>query len=187
LINHAVQILEIPQNKLITRPYKFGDSLVNISSLPDIVTACALIHWVYSCTASFGSLSSIIEYLSQITGKVLIVEWVDPADKAIQSFHHLSFNRQVAREPYTRQNFEKALQTWFTGGFRKIYAVNSTRQLYIAVKPGFESLLLLFGTMSSSSHHPSKSFITRPTIPKQRTRTMAKRSKLILNALKKFA
>lgn len=197
LINRAVQILGISPNQLETRSYKFGDS-TNTHILPDIVTACALIHWVYSCTASFGSLSSIIEYLSKITGKVLIVEWVDPSDKAIQSFHHLSFNRQVAREPYTRQNFEKALQTWFTGGFRKIYTVNSTRQLYIAVKPGFESILSLFvpiATVTTSKSIMTKSKVNIKSHPKHKTTTtktqraqvISRRSRLISSALKKFA
>ena len=32
-----------------------------------MVLALALVHWVYSCTADFGSLGAVVEWLSRLT------------------------------------------------------------------------------------------------------------------------
>jgi SAM-dependent methyltransferase len=79
----------------------------------DLVLAFAMVHWLYSCTATFGSLDAIIERLSQLTRETLIVEWVDPADKAMLEFQHTSFNPDLVRGPYTVEAFEAALRQRF--------------------------------------------------------------------------
>ena len=69
----------------------------------DIVLAPALIHWIYSCTASFGDLNGIIEKFAKLAKYMLIIEWVQPDDPAIDFFHHLDWNEQVkARSLYVK-------------------------------------------------------------------------------------
>ncbi|HTL29490.1 MAG TPA: class I SAM-dependent methyltransferase, partial [Tepidisphaeraceae bacterium] len=103
----------------------------------DIVLALALVHWIYSCTAILGSLDAVMERLSRLCRYMLIVEWVDPTDSAIQSFGHLDFNRAHAQSPYTRQQFEYALSHYFAR-WEVIDAVSPTRALYAAFKTAQE-------------------------------------------------
>ena len=74
----------------------------------DIVVALALVHWLYNCTAAFGSLSAVVERLASLAGDALIVEWVDPADPAIDFFGHLSWNAGPTSGPYNRTVFERS-------------------------------------------------------------------------------
>lgn len=109
--------------------YRFGQPV----SKTDVVTACALIHWVYSCTASFGSLEKIMDYLASLTNNFLLVEWVDPKDPAIRTFKHLNFGSGINKAPYTLQNFESALKKNFPI-VKKVYQVTPTRCLYLGSK-----------------------------------------------------
>jgi hypothetical protein len=100
----------------------------------DVVTAFALVHWLYSCTASFGSLDRIVDTLAGMTRRVLIIEWVEPSDGAIQAFKHTDFNRDTVRRdgPYTRD----ALMTALKARFREVkgpYTTRSTRSIYVAM------------------------------------------------------
>lgn len=103
----------------------------------DIVLALALIHWIYSCTALLGNLDSAIEKLSRLAKYMLIIEWIDPTDPAIASFHHLDWNRGLVREPYTLEAFEGALARHFVR-YLHIGDVTPTRRLYIAFHTPYE-------------------------------------------------
>ncbi len=103
----------------------------------DIVLALALIHWVYSCTALFGSLNSIITRLAELTRYMLLIEWVDPEDPAIGFFHHTDWNRGSIRAPYTRTAFEAALSRHFAR-HQSVAEFSSTRRLYVAFKSNHE-------------------------------------------------
>jgi len=103
----------------------------------DIVLALALVHWVYSCTALFGSLDSIIKKLSQLTRYMLIIEWIDPADPAIEFFRHIEWNKDYVREPYTLEAFERALSQYFVR-WSVVGEVSPTRKLYVAFKTEHE-------------------------------------------------
>ena len=97
----------------------------------DIVVALALVHWIYSCSADMGSLDAVVEKLAGLTKYMLIVEWIEPEDPAIQFFHHIEWNKDIVREPYTLEAFEAAL----SHHFRKtevIGSVSPTRKLYVA-------------------------------------------------------
>ena len=107
--------------------YSFGDE----TGPCDIVIMLALIHWIYSCTALYGSFDKIISYLRTITIKYLIIEWVDPTDPAIRLFKHIQFNKSVIKESYNKQNFLQTLKKYFAS-VTKVYNVNGTRELYLA-------------------------------------------------------
>ena len=97
---------------------------------PDVVLALAIIHWLYNCTADFGSLDTIIQCFRSMTTRVLVVEWVDPQDHAIKTFKHISANQ----EGYTRAHFEEALGRHFAKWRRSRSAATSpaTRVIYVA-------------------------------------------------------
>ena len=103
----------------------------------DIVLALAFVHWVYSCTALFGSLNSIITRLAELTRYMLLIEWVDPEDPAIGFFHHTDWNRGSIREPYTRTAFEAALTRHFAR-HQSFAEVSPTRRLYVAFRSPHE-------------------------------------------------
>ena len=87
--------------------FDFGNIDYNIQT--DIVVAMALVHWVYSCTANYNCLGKIIQRLCCMCKEYLIVEWVSPDDPAIMQFRHIDFNPDIPKEPYTIENFEKAI------------------------------------------------------------------------------
>lgn len=97
----------------------------------DVVLALALVHWVYSCTAVLGSLDSVVGKLAQLARHMLIVEWIDPGDPAIASFHHIEWNAEFVQGPYTLEAFEAALDRHFA---RHVIVgeISPTRRLYVA-------------------------------------------------------
>jgi len=97
----------------------------------DVVLAIALVHWLYSCTALFGSLDDVIKKLRQLTKYMFIVEWIAPEDPAITFFHHLDYNKEIIREKYTIEAFEAALGRYFES-YQSIGPISATRILYIA-------------------------------------------------------
>lgn len=97
----------------------------------DIVLALALIHWVYSCTAPYGCIDAAIGKLASLTKYMCIIEWVEPEDPLIVDFKHTSWNKDLQREPYTRQAFEKAMNKYFAK-WEYIGCTNPTRKLYAA-------------------------------------------------------
>ncbi|MGD0854886.1 MAG: glycosyltransferase [Dehalococcoidia bacterium] len=99
----------------------------------DITLALALIHWVYSCTAVFGNISSIIEKLAQLTNYVCIIEWVEPDDPAIEFFHHTSWNKEYITGPYNIEEFQKAVNTYFKR-CEFVGYISATRKLFMAFK-----------------------------------------------------
>ncbi|GAB5464617.1 MAG: hypothetical protein Kapaf2KO_00530 [Candidatus Kapaibacteriales bacterium] len=99
----------------------------------DLVFAFALIHWIYSCTELYGSLSEAVGKLSELTDSVLVIEWVDPKDKAIKEFKHLDFNKGIHQQNYTKENFEAALKEHFEV-FEVVGDISETRTVYVAYK-----------------------------------------------------
>jgi len=99
----------------------------------DIVVALALVHWIYSTTALFGSLDAVVGKLAQLTKYILIVEWIEPDDQAIQFFHHIDRNKDIVREPYTLEAFEAALAHHFCKS-EVIGKISPTRKLYVAFR-----------------------------------------------------
>lgn len=103
----------------------------------DVVLALALIHWIYSCTASFGNLDAVVEKLAKLTKYMLIVEWIDPEDPAIAFFHHIDWNKEVVSGPYTLDAFEEALKRHFEK-YKVIGEVSPTRKLFAAFRTDHE-------------------------------------------------
>ncbi len=97
----------------------------------DMVLAFAMIHWLYSCTASFGSLDRAVAKLASLTRVVLLIEWVAPDDPAILFFKHTEWNRAQAQGPYSLEAFEAALRKHFHK-VEIVGATSPTRTLYAA-------------------------------------------------------
>jgi hypothetical protein len=170
LIDSVCRNLKI--SNLKTHYYKFGAPVAK----SDLVTASALIHWVYSCTASFASLERIIDYMASLTKNMLLVEWVAPADPAIKSFKHLNFKTRGAKAPYTQANFEAAMKKNFAL-YKLVHRVTSTRWLYIGIKEntleakGFVDSVMRFRNVSHSTRRGA-----RPTqMLRKRRNTIVKR------------
>ena len=96
----------------------------------DIVLALALVHWIYSCTATYGSIDRIIQKLARITKRALFIEWIDPEDPAIGYFHHVKWNDDLTDHAYSIQRFEIALAKHFVR-WSRIGEVAATRVLYV--------------------------------------------------------
>jgi serine/threonine protein kinase len=99
----------------------------------DIVLALALIHWVYSLTAGFGSLDKVIGWLASLSRHALIVEWIAPRDNAIAHHHHTDYNKEAQTEPYTYEAFRAALDKHFPS-VTFLGHVTDTRSLFLARK-----------------------------------------------------
>jgi len=97
----------------------------------EVVLAIALVHWIYSCTAFLGSLNAVVKKLAGLTKYLLLVEWVDPQDPAMQFFHHIDWNKHSVSGPYTLEEFERSLACHFVR-YELIGHVSPTRRLYAA-------------------------------------------------------
>ncbi|MGA3180103.1 MAG: hypothetical protein ABSF38_07165 [Verrucomicrobiota bacterium] len=95
----------------------------------DLVLAFAMVHWLYSCTANYGSLEAVVRKLAGLSRAILLVEWVAPEDPAIRFFKHTEWNPQVDKAGYNREAFEGAMRKQF----RKVEVIgptSPTRMLY---------------------------------------------------------
>jgi 2-polyprenyl-3-methyl-5-hydroxy-6-metoxy-1,4-benzoquinol methylase len=99
----------------------------------DITICLALIHWIFSCTSFFGRFDDCIGHLSKLTTDTLIIEWIDPSDKAIQGFKHTSYNQPHQTEAYTQENFLAALTDHFPHTLAEL-PVSESRKVYIVSK-----------------------------------------------------
>lgn len=99
----------------------------------DVVLALALVHWLYACTAGFGSLDALVGWLAGLARHAAVIEWIAPQDSAIAEFGHLDSAAAGIREGYTYRAFRTALDRYFPRmvdlGF-----VTPTRRLFIAYK-----------------------------------------------------
>jgi len=130
--NEYLEIIRKINNKLEIKnvfpiKYSFGD-MMNQS---DIIIMLALIHWIYSCTSLYGNFDDIFKYLKPFIKQFLLIEWIEPNDNAIKKFKHLSFNSDIIKEEYNKENFEKSLLKNI-GKFESIIELDGkTRILYI--------------------------------------------------------
>lgn len=117
-------------NKIKTSVKKFGDNFEKT----DVVLMLALIHWVFSCTSEYGSFDLIFKEIKDKVGDYLLIEWVDPKDGAIKNFNHISYNKDIIKEEYNIDNFEKSLLRNFSNIQDRIKLDGEYRILYIIKK-----------------------------------------------------
>lgn len=100
------------------------------------VLASAVIHWLYSATAGFGSLDAVVRAFAAHAKKFLLVEWVDPLDPACKMLGHLEKNPGVHAEAYTLENFVSALELSFRSVSRvRMGSDTATRWFFLASEP----------------------------------------------------
>jgi SAM-dependent methyltransferase len=99
----------------------------------DVVIALAMVHWLYSCTARFGSLNGVVSFIADLTREFAVIEWVSEDDPAIGFFGHTGRNPQFVSAPYNRKNFEAALAEHFHS-YEYLGDITPTRQLFVAFK-----------------------------------------------------
>jgi len=138
-----VTIVDIDDNHLdvvrkLSDHYGFNihvvkENIADITERAQVVLALALVHWMYSCTSTFGSLEKLIGFLGELTEETLIVEWISPDDPAIEFLKHIEFNKETIEEEYSFENFRKAISKYFRE-VRFIGDVSETRGLYICTK-----------------------------------------------------
>jgi len=114
-----------------------NEKVQNWDEPADLVLAFAMIHWLYSCTANYGTLDAVVGKLASLTRSVLLTEWIAPEDTAIRSFKHTEWNPQVDKGGYCLEAFEAAMRTHF----RKVEVigpVSPTRMLYVGYRHSHE-------------------------------------------------
>jgi len=67
-------------------------SVSTLAATADVVSAFALVHWLWSATELYGSLAAIIDAFAARATTALLVEWVDPVDPAIAALGHVVRN-----------------------------------------------------------------------------------------------
>ena len=183
LIRNVARALGI--SNITPKSFKFGNPIAP----SDVTLACALIHWVYSCTANFGSLDAIMKYLRSITNKVLLVEWVSPQDPGVKSFNHLSFKINKVKQPYNLAHFEAALKKNFAV-HKRVYTTVPTRWLYVATVEDSESTRKLFDALAQVNRvlRPApKSAPPRPAPKPSRAKVSVSRRPLRLRKIKRVS
>ena len=90
----------------------------------DVVIALALVHWSFNCSETTGNLARTIGHLARRAKKLLIVEWIEPYDPAIQLKNHLSQkhllmtsivddNPDIGSSMYSFANFNNTMRRIF--------------------------------------------------------------------------
>ena len=74
----------------------------NEGQYADVVSAFALLHWLWSATEEFGSLQAIVDGLASLARRAVLVQWIDPSDDHVKRFGHFTINR---RSPEPRPSF----------------------------------------------------------------------------------
>lgn len=123
----------ILNNKGIDNIAIHNKNVIEYTGKADLVIAFALIHWIYSCTSDYGSLSKVVKKLADLSNELVLIEWVAPEDEAIKFFKHTDYNKDIITEPYTFDNFVKALESNFTH-FELVGSVSETRKIYLCYK-----------------------------------------------------
>ena len=131
--NYLANIEKVKSILGFEKVYTIKTNVQEWNESADVVLAFALVHWLYSCTSSFGSLESVIDKLASLTNNLLIVEWIAPEDPAIQFFKHTDFNSEIVSKPYSLKTFEKALKNRFSK-VEILAEVTPTRIVYVAFK-----------------------------------------------------
>ncbi|WP_155988710.1 hypothetical protein [Thioalkalivibrio sp. ALE17] len=123
----------------------------------DVAFAFAIIHWIYSYSARYGSLGSAVSDLKRLGGTCLFIEWIDNSDPAIVKEGHIRKNREVQKAPYNKKEFVKALSENYSH-IKMIGRVSKTREIWLAadqdIKPrkgGLVRARLKTGWLSASS------------------------------------
>jgi SAM-dependent methyltransferase len=125
VIKTACNYMDI--NNIYPKLGKFGD----IFEKTDVVIMLALIHWIYSCTAEYGKFDLIFEAVKHSVGEYLLIEWVDPNDIAVKSFNHIGYNKNIIKEEYTLNNFEKSILSNFSSIEKTVELEGTNRILYV--------------------------------------------------------
>ena len=110
LVTTVARLLAVDQ-RVAAHKFSFGDSIEQFSqpAFPaDAVLCGAIIHWVYSLTADFGSFDLLFDYLMPFVkpNGLLMIEWINEQDGAIAG---TIGNARDTAVPYTTENFERAL------------------------------------------------------------------------------
>ena len=114
-----------------------NENVAELTVASDIVLALSIVHWLFSCSAQFGSLDNVVSKLSSLADYMLIVEWIEPNDPAILSLGHINWNQDCITGEYSRCEFEKALAKYFKH-FEIIGNSQDSRVIYAAYKSMFE-------------------------------------------------
>jgi len=115
-------------------------NVIDLTEKADIITMFAVIHWIYSCTADFGSVSSIVKFLRQRCNKTLFIEWVGPSDGAIKYFNHTSYNKSFHKEQYSKDIFINSMCQSFPY-VKKLANITPHREIWVGSDIIFDGAL----------------------------------------------
>ena len=128
------EVSRFSKTHLLAQTFSFGDEMPRKA---DLVYVGSLIHWVWCLTANFeGDFERILRYLFEYTNKILVVEFVEPEDRAIKEFGHTKrcLGTKKIKEPYTTNNFRAAIIS--SGGqILSNVKVEATRVQYVIRVP----------------------------------------------------
>jgi hypothetical protein len=115
----------------------------------DVVLALALMHWSFNCSEARGSMAKTVGSLALRAKKMLIIEWIDPLDQAIQNENHLGVGRDAGgvdksgdstdiplsleSSPYTYSEFRRVMKSIFHC-VKEIGGVSPTRRVFIGMR-----------------------------------------------------
>ena len=116
--------------------YSFG------SPMPvraQIVFCGVILHWIFCLTSNsaFKGFGGILTHLLEYATKYLLIEWVDPSDRAVKGFGHIArCGIDGLENQYTVGNFERAVKKHATleskqsldGPSRVLYVIRVRQQ-----------------------------------------------------------
>jgi SAM-dependent methyltransferase len=142
-----------PVSEIDIRNTRLGDLSAHTHPLEthsaDVVLALALIHWSFNCSETRGSMAKTIGSLALRAKHLLIIEWIDPLDQAIQNENHLGVGRDAGgvdtsgdstdtpisleSSPYTYSEFRRVMVSIF-GCVQEIGEISPTRRIFVGMR-----------------------------------------------------
>jgi hypothetical protein len=100
-----------------------------IEEASDVVFSLAIVHWLYSSTEYYQSLSKILAKFAQIASHSLFIEWVAPDDPCFAKWP-MGRPSSSGPDPYSTENFIGCLQESYPFT-RCVGRTSNTRSLWL--------------------------------------------------------
>ena len=118
----------------LQRPFFIHSNVSGVYQRADVVSAFALVHWLYSATEAYRSLYTVVAKITSLADFAAVIQWVDPADVAIRQLGHIYLNGDSG-QGYTKELFLEAMHSLCSEVIGpSVQANRPTRETYVCVR-----------------------------------------------------
>ena len=118
----------------LQRPVFIHSNVSTVYQRADVVSAFALVHWLYSATEEYRNLYAVVAKIVSLANFAAVIQWVDPADVAIRELGHITLNGDSG-QGYTKKLFMEAMHSLCVEVIGpSIQSNRPTRETYVCLR-----------------------------------------------------